>query len=264
MNLPPDVIFQMLEIVSPKSRCVLFYVHTVECHMEGKQGQCGRECTSLYRRRCALFTAIPSTWPCCLSLVSLMHCSIEEPAAAVVSALAGSHGASTLGRLAERDQLRCLLSARETHPLQAFQESTVQGAPPFPPSYKYVPSSDDYDGRRAPSWTDRILWRCNYLLEASISAAKGPVSTAPVTQTAYATEPSMQQSDHRPVLGSFTVALKHTAPLLMDEAVDAAAAYIGSTRGTRKWLGGSLLSKARPGAVVPIVSTPLRHNAAAL
>ena len=111
-----------------------------------------------------------------------------------------------------------------------------------------------YDARRAPSWTDRILWRSNYLLSDGSGAA-----VPPVTQTGYAAVEGMRQSDHRPVVASFEVQLKHSAHVLLDETVDTLSAYgTGASRGPRKWLG-----KARPAVVAPILSVaPLRENAA--
>lgn len=167
--------------------------------------------------------------------------------------LAGDAAPKALARLYARDQLAALLGGAEAHPLQAFREP---GAPRFPPTYKYVPDSDEYDARRTPSWTDRVLWRCNYVLDGSGGAS-------PVATTGYVAVGGMRQSDHRPVAAGFTVALKHSAPVLLDEAVDTAAAY-GRGRPARRWLGGAKLSRSRPRSVSPVVTGPLRANAAAL
>lgn len=180
-------------------------------------------------------------------------CRVESAAAEAAARLAADASPKTLAKLLARDQLAALLRAPEAHPLQAFREA----APPtFPPTYKFVPDSDEYDARRTPSWTDRVLWRCNYLLE-------GAGAAAPVVATGYAAVAGMRQSDHRPVAAGFAVALKHSAPLLLDEAVDAAAAY-GRGRPSRRWLGAGKLSRGRPRSVSPVVTGPLRANAVAL
>lgn len=204
-------------------------------------------------------------------------CSIDRPAADVHAALAGARDPASLARLFAHDQLRAALASDPAHPLAPFAEAVHPlGAPPFPPSYKYVPGkSCEYDTRRTPSWTDRILWRCNYAhATRSDGASDDGARASPVAQTQYAALAAACRSDHKPVVATFQVALKHSAPVATDDAVDAVSAYLGGGaatrgRGRRKWLGvkqrGVGASRAPAGAaVVPLATAPLQVNAAVL
>ena len=69
----------------------------------------------------------------------------------------------------------------------------------FRPTYKYDPNTDMYDTskkKRCPSWTDRVLWRCN------------EIEKFPVLNTEYVAVEELKMSDHRPVKASFTVTLE--------------------------------------------------------
>jgi hypothetical protein len=194
-------------------------------------------------------------------------CRVEQPAADVVATLASTPSATDLANLFKSDQLGNLLRGASSHPLQAFHElcPPPAGCPPFLPTYKLLSGSDEYDPRRTPSWTDRIFWRCNYLLEsprAAPGAVRGLAAPSPVTQTSYTALKDVRQSDHRPVVASFTIALKHTAPLLLDESVDAAA--YGRGRSLRRWLTSSRPAHSVPLTTSPVVIGPLCHNAAVL
>ena len=64
----------------------------------------------------------------------------------------------------------------------------------FKPTYKLDIGSDDYDTgkkRRAPAWTDRVLY----------------VEQPGFTCTAYNSDVSLRTSDHRPVYASFVAAV---------------------------------------------------------
>ena len=209
-------------------------------------------------------------------------CSLDRPAADVHAALAAGTDPAALAALFQHDQLRAALSTDPSHALAPFAEAVHPlGAPPFPPSYKYVPGTrGEYDARRTPSWTDRVLWRCNYAhaLPGGGGAEGGGGGgddegggCVPVAQTRYAAVAAAARSDHKPVVASFAIALKHSAPLAADGAVDAVSAYLGGMAtggsGRRKWLGvkqrarGTALAAA---SVVPFATAPLRLNAAAL
>ena len=41
--------------------------------------------------------------------------------------------------------------------MQGFHEQAIC----FPPTFKFIPHSDDYNLKRIPSWTDRVLFLCN-------------------------------------------------------------------------------------------------------
>jgi len=75
--------------------------------------------------------------------------------------------------------------------LDKYQE----GAITFLPTYKYDSYSNVYDSskkQRTPSWTDRILWSCNF----------GIVKQYFYTRREY------KESDHRPVVSYFNVEVK--------------------------------------------------------
>jgi phosphatidylinositol-bisphosphatase len=94
----------------------------------------------------------------------------------------------------ERDQLLPLLKADseienvdvEDSLWAYFKEQKIE----FPPTYKFDKDSDNYDSsgkQRVPSWTDRILWKCDDNIR-------------PFT---YDSVRSVKCSDHRPVFAQF-------------------------------------------------------------
>ena len=65
-----------------------------------------------------------------------------------------------LKALLKIDQLKSV-----QHKNSAFHELS-ESEIDFPPTFKHVIGSDDYDTKRRPAWTDRILYRVNtYNLE---------------------------------------------------------------------------------------------------
>ena len=163
------------------------------------------------------------------------------------------------------DQLTATKRSCELHPLQQFQEATAEDFMPFPPTYKFLEDSEEYDPRRTPSWTDRILWRSNYHLDAQ----------DPIAAIQYACVPCMQQSDHRPVVATVVVQLKHSSKVTLDQAAgledaDAAARERNAgRRALKKWLGEAtsrLRALRGPAAALVAVTAdgdyaPFRHNA---
>ena len=111
--------------------------------------------------------------------------------------------------LFSKDQLHNAMTSSETHPIQNFSEAvTEDGRMPFPPTYKFRTGTCMYDSKRTPSWTDRVLWRCNYVVEGQ----------AAVAATSYACVPSMLHSDHRPVVSAMHVQLKHSREVVQKAA----------------------------------------------
>eukprot|EP00892_Ulva_mutabilis_P006122 jgi/Ulvmu1/3882/UM018_0103.1 len=165
------------------------------------------------------------------------------------------------------DQLSATMRSCELHPLQHFQESACETHMPFPPTYKFHLGTDEYDSRRTPSWTDRILWRSNYHLDGC----------EPVEAVRYACVPCMKQSDHRPVVATIVVRLKHSSRVTHDQTAGVgegeAAVREGRARGRalRKWLGEATTRLRALGGPMaapvggPIVAdgdfAPFRHNA---
>ncbi len=85
------------------------------------------------------------------------------------------------------DQLR--LQQRKGKAFQGFHEQAIH----FPPTFKLKPGTDEYNLKRVPSWTDRVLYICN----AHESYA--------TLQPLYYTDVPQQGlvSDHRAVVAGF-------------------------------------------------------------
>jgi len=93
------------------------------------------------------------------------------------------------GNLIKYDQLN---AAREEGAcFTDFEEAIIS----FPPTFKYMPKTDDYatgDGKnRMPAWCDRILWKAR--------------EKHRVEQYSYKSTSDVVNSDHKPVTGSFAV-----------------------------------------------------------
>jgi len=104
------------------------------------------------------------------------------------------------GNLIKYDQLN---AAREEGAcFTDFEEAIIS----FPPTFKYMPKTDDYatgDGKnRMPAWCDRILWKAT--------------EKHRVEQCFYKSTSDVVNSDHKPVTGSFSVLIP--VPNLKNEA----------------------------------------------
>lgn len=100
--------------------------------------------------------------------------------------------AGDLNTLLQHDQLLREIRFNRGCRLRGFSEGPIT----FKPTYKYDPSSDEYDTsekHRAPAWCDRILWRTR-------------VATR-VKQVNYRRY-EVNVSDHRPVSAAFEVRVK--------------------------------------------------------
>lgn len=96
-----------------------------------------------------------------------------------------------LKKLIEKDQL--LLVRREGRAFQNLQERLPQ----FPPTFKFEHGSNDYDMKRRPAWTDRILYAMKENNYRNVKLT--------VEQTSYKSHPSYNISDHKPVSSEFTI-----------------------------------------------------------
>lgn len=96
-----------------------------------------------------------------------------------------------LKKLIEKDQL--LLVRREGRAFQNMQERLPQ----FPPTFKFEHGSNDYDMKRRPAWTDRILYAMKENNYRNVKLT--------VEQTSYKSHPSYNISDHKPVSSEFTI-----------------------------------------------------------
>uniref|UniRef100_A0A3Q2QUU1 Inositol polyphosphate-5-phosphatase K n=1 Tax=Fundulus heteroclitus TaxID=8078 RepID=A0A3Q2QUU1_FUNHE len=134
-----------------------------------------------------------------------------------------------LNLLWSKDQL--LMMKKKEPFLQEFEEGPLN----FKPTYKFDRKAETYDTsgkKRKPAWTDRILWRIKPTLpsdeddeddeKASTSTDNGqdeyPIM---VTQNTYTSVMSYGVSDHKPVIGNFTLEMRkyfdtqlvHVAPV---------------------------------------------------
>ena len=94
------------------------------------------------------------------------------------------------------------------HPLKAFDEGMIT----FPPTYKYQRGSMDLalnDGKRYPSWCDRILYRnCDYSLCLCNGLCLCESSTKASNIKEYKSYPTMLISDHRPISAQIDIILR--------------------------------------------------------
>ncbi|XP_061509814.1 phosphatidylinositol 4,5-bisphosphate 5-phosphatase A isoform X7 [Anopheles gambiae] len=96
-----------------------------------------------------------------------------------------------LKQLIEKDQL--LLVRREGRAFAQLQERLPQ----FPPTFKFEHGSNEYDMKRRPAWTDRILYAVNENNYRNVRLT--------AEQTSYKSHPSYSISDHKPVTSEFTL-----------------------------------------------------------
>ncbi|XP_022219786.1 phosphatidylinositol 4,5-bisphosphate 5-phosphatase A [Drosophila obscura] len=97
--------------------------------------------------------------------------------------------------LIKRDQL---LHVRE-HTQQAFQVMHER-MPAFPPTFKFKEGTSEYDLKRRPAWTDRIM----YAVQPS-NRQRG--MQLAIEQSSYKSHPVYTISDHKPVTSEFTIKL---------------------------------------------------------
>ncbi|XP_058836310.1 phosphatidylinositol 4,5-bisphosphate 5-phosphatase A isoform X3 [Topomyia yanbarensis] len=96
-----------------------------------------------------------------------------------------------LKKLIDKDQL--LLVRREHRAFQKLNERLPQ----FPPTFKFEQGTNDYDMKRRPAWTDRILYAVKENNYRNVKLS--------VDQTSYKSHPSYNISDHKPVSSEFTI-----------------------------------------------------------
>lgn len=99
-----------------------------------------------------------------------------------------------LNVLLEKDQLKTVMANGE-----AFAE-LIENKISFPPTYKYEFGSQNYDLKRRPSWTDRILYKVNENVYENI--------TLKAVQNSYKSHSSYLLSDHRPVTSEFDIVIR--------------------------------------------------------
>lgn len=94
-----------------------------------------------------------------------------------------------LKQLKNRDQLMAVMKSG-----LAFSELTEESFD-FAPTYKFLFNSSEYDPKRRPAWTDRILYRVNANAYENV--------TLDTKMKLYKSFPHYSVSDHKPVAGEF-------------------------------------------------------------
>ncbi|KAH8304613.1 hypothetical protein KR018_000464, partial [Drosophila ironensis] len=97
--------------------------------------------------------------------------------------------------LIKRDQLYKVREQTQ----QAFQV-LHERLPAFPPTFKFREGTSEYDMKRRPAWTDRIMYAVQPL-------NKQPAMQLAIEQRSYKSHPAYTISDHKPVTSDFTVKL---------------------------------------------------------
>ncbi|KAL4712318.1 hypothetical protein ACJJTC_004080 [Scirpophaga incertulas] len=113
--------------------------------------------------------------------------------------------------LLHADQLTAVLE--DGAAFREFREAPIT----FPPTYKYDPGSQQFDTsskQRAPAYTDRILYKAKNMSHHTSTSFPGlrRISTVPTSVglkcLAYNSVQSICTSDHKPVWGLFSAALR--------------------------------------------------------
>ncbi|KAL7030391.1 hypothetical protein ACKWTF_006638 [Chironomus riparius] len=99
-----------------------------------------------------------------------------------------------LADLIKKDQLSLAMCEG-----RAFSE-LVERLPQFPPTFKFVVDSSDYDMKRRPAWCDRILYKARSKIIKNCSLH--------LEQVSYKSHPNYDISDHKPVSSEFKINVK--------------------------------------------------------
>ncbi|XP_012273105.1 inositol polyphosphate 5-phosphatase K [Orussus abietinus] len=109
----------------------------------------------------------------------------------------------SIDTLVKKNQLDFLLASDQLKAVrdsgEAFAELNENNIT-FPPTYKYEFASQEFDMKRRPSWTDRILYKVNSDVYEDIKLE--------ATQRSYSSHSSYVQSDHKPVSGQFDITVR--------------------------------------------------------
>ncbi|XP_015017193.2 inositol polyphosphate 5-phosphatase K [Drosophila mojavensis] len=97
--------------------------------------------------------------------------------------------------LLQRDQLYQVRERTQ----KAFQV-LHERLPAFPPTFKFKEGTSEYDMKRRPAWTDRIMYAVQPL-------NRQPGMQLAIEQCSYKSHPAYNISDHKPVTSDFTIKL---------------------------------------------------------
>ncbi|XP_068633348.1 inositol polyphosphate 5-phosphatase K-like isoform X1 [Battus philenor] len=133
--------------------------------------------------------------------------------------------------LLKHDQLVAVMDAGEA--FSEFTEPEIK----FPPTYKFLIGTDDYDIKRKPSWTDRILYKVVANNYENITLRADVVS--------YNHLPHYTVSDHKPVIGQFNIKIPQV--------------FVRSILADKPKVARSAIRMRS--AIIPPVCTPTEHLA---
>ncbi|XP_077292380.1 inositol polyphosphate 5-phosphatase K-like [Arctopsyche grandis] len=113
--------------------------------------------------------------------------------------------------LLDRDQLRSVMRCEK-----AFSE-LKEATPRFPPTYKYVIGTSEYDYKRKPAWTDRILHKVNPNNYENV--------TLDAVQLSYNYLRDFKISDHKPVIAEFNIKIRTVSKVITCYGLENVHAY---------------------------------------
>ncbi|CAH0715695.1 unnamed protein product, partial [Brenthis ino] len=101
--------------------------------------------------------------------------------------------------LLKHDQLLAVMDSGEA--FSEFMEPEIR----FPPTYKFLMGTDDYDLKRKPSWTDRVLYKVIANNYENITLRADLIS--------YNHMAHYMVSDHKPVVAQFNIKIRQSPPI---------------------------------------------------
>ncbi|CAG9101971.1 unnamed protein product [Plutella xylostella] len=119
------------------------------------------------------------------------HPAGEGPTSEEIVAKLGAVEKDKYEELLQHDQLIAVMDSGEA--FSEFVEPDIR----FPPTYKFILGTDEYDVKRKPSWTDRILYKVVANNYENVTLKAEPLS--------YTHLPHYTVSDHKPVVAQYTI-----------------------------------------------------------
>ncbi|XP_046456550.1 phosphatidylinositol 4,5-bisphosphate 5-phosphatase A-like [Daphnia pulex] len=101
--------------------------------------------------------------------------------------------------LLEKDELNETISSNKA--FSGFSECKIN----FKPTYKFIPDSQEYDKKRRPAWTDRIIYKT---FENSSEKQTQRKDSDQVLCKGYQSHSNFTVSDHKPVSAQFDIQVK--------------------------------------------------------
>ncbi|CAG9562049.1 unnamed protein product [Danaus chrysippus] len=124
------------------------------------------------------------------------HPAENSPSAEEIVATLEKVEKDKFNTLLRHDQLLAVMESGEA--FSEFSEADIR----FAPTYKFMIGTDDYDIKRKPSWTDRILFKVITNTYENVTLRADVIS--------YNSLPQYTISDHKPVVGQFNIKTQRT------------------------------------------------------